>query len=96
MTPININTRVHCEAVRRNEDDFHAGWFLRETLDGIGHDGLWLAARLGLAQAELEALLAQPNMDAELFVRIGLPMEPLFLKRVKEMIFGGSPVIPQT
>lgn len=87
-TPI-IN-KGHHGAVRRNKDDFHAGRFLRETLDGSGHDVLWLAARLGMAQAELEALLAQPNMDAELFVRMGLPMEPLFMQRVDEMIFGSK------
>ena len=77
--------------VRRNEDDFHAGWFLRKTLDVSGHDVLWLAARVGMVQAELEALLAQPNMDAELFVRLGLSMEPLFMQRVDEMIFGTQP-----
>jgi hypothetical protein len=32
----------------------------------------------------------QSNMDAELFVRLGKPMEPLFLQRMHEMIFGSS------
>lgn len=30
-------------------------------------------------------------MDAELFVRLGKPMEPLFLQRVHESIFGKQP-----
>ena len=32
----------------------------------------------------------QPNMDAELFVRMGMPMEPLFMRRVDEMVFYSS------
>ena len=32
----------------------------------------------------------QPNMDAELFVRIGKPMDPLFMQRVDEMVFGAA------
>ena len=37
---------------------------------------------------DTESLLEQPNMDAELFVRLGMPLEPLFLQRVHEVIFG--------
>ena len=68
--------------------EFHAGRFLRETLDDSGHTLAWLAARTGMTHAELAALFAMPNMDAELFVRIGLPMGQIFKQRVHEMIFG--------
>lgn len=27
-------------------------------------------------------------MDGELFVRLGMPMQPLFMQRLDEMIFG--------
>ena len=75
--------------------DFHAGHFLRELLQEQGHDVAWLAARTGKEVAWLEHLLEQPNMDAELFVRMGLPLQPLFMQRVDEVIFGENPVIPQ-
>ena len=42
----------------------------------------------------LLAPLGQPNMDAELFVRIGLPLQPLFMQRVHESIFGEKPAEP--
>lgn len=67
---------------------FHAGHFLRSILQEGGHDVPWLAARTGREIAVLDTLLEQPNMDAELFVRLGLPLEPLFMQRVDEMIFG--------
>lgn len=68
--------------------DFHAGNFLRDILREEGHDLDWLAARTKVPVEILDCILVQPNMDAELFVRIGKPMEPLFLQRVDEMIFG--------
>ena len=79
----------------QNPDGFHAGRFLRNILQEGGHDVRWLAERTGRDIAFLDTLLDQANMDAELFVRIGLPMEPLFMQRVDEMIFGENPVIPQ-
>ena len=51
---------------------FHAGRFLTQLLDGSGHDMEWLAGQIRVGIGELEALLCQPNMDAELFVRLGL------------------------
>ncbi len=89
MTPTPINNSRHDELGR--DDDFHAGHFLRETLDACGHDTVWLAARTSRTVAYIEDLLEQPNMDAELFVRMGLPMEPLFMRRVHEMVFGRQP-----
>ena len=68
--------------------DFHAGNFLRGILQEEGHDLAWLAASTKVPAEILDCILAQPNMDAELFVRMGMPMEPLFMRRVHEMIFG--------
>ena len=72
----------------QNNDSFHAGNFLRNILQEEGHDMAWLAASLHMPTEILDCILTQPNMDAELFVRLGLPMEPLFMQRVDEMIFG--------
>ena len=72
--------------------DFHAGHFLRELLLEEGHDVSWLADRTDSDMEALESLLEQSNMDAELFVRIGLPLQPLFMQRVDEMIFGNRPL----
>ena len=79
----------------QNPDGFHAGRFLRNILQEEGRDLCWLAEHTGRDIAVLDTLLDQANMDAELFVRIGLPMQPLFMQRVDEMIFGENPVIPQ-
>ena len=68
--------------------DFLNGDFLRQLLQEEGHDVSWLALHTGRDGAILESLLEQPNMDAELFVRIGLPLQPLFMQRVEEVIFG--------
>ena len=68
--------------------DFHAGQFLRELLQEEGHDTAWLADRLGMPPEILSCILAQPSMDAELFVRLGKPLEPLFMERVQEAVFG--------
>ena len=71
--------------------DFHVGNFLRDILREEGHDLDWLADRLSIPPEILSCILTQPNMDAELFVRIGKPMEPLFMQRVDEVIFGKQP-----
>lgn len=74
----------------RDFGDFHAGRFLCDVLQEEGHDTAWLADRLSIPPEILSCILTQPNMDAELFVRLGKPMEPLFLQRVDEMIFGSK------
>lgn len=71
----------------RDFGDFHAGRFLRDVLQEEGHDTAWLADRLSIPPEILSCILTQPNMDAELFVRLGLPMGQLFMQRVHEMIF---------
>lgn len=73
---------------------FDAGLFLRQLLQEEGHDLAWLAASTKVPAEILDCILAQPNMDAELFVRLGKPMEPLFLQRVHETIFGDDTVRP--
>ena len=70
--------------------DFHAGHFLRDLLHEQGHDVVWLAAQAGMEQPVLATLLEQPNMEAELFVRMGLPMQPLFFKRIDELVLGAG------
>jgi hypothetical protein len=69
-------------------EDFHAGHSLHEIMQEEGHDMAWLAQHTGRDIMFLQALLEQPDMDAELFVRIGKPLEPLFLQRMHEVIFG--------
>lgn len=71
-------------------EEFHAGHFLREILQEEGHDLAWLAASTRVPIEILDCILTQPNMDAELFVRLGKPMEPLFMQRVHEVIFGSK------
>ena len=66
---------------------FHAGRFLQESLQESGHGVAWLAAKTGRTVPEIDALFAMPNMDAELFVRIGYPMGSFFFDRVHEAIF---------
>lgn len=68
--------------------DFHAGHFLRDVLQEEGHDTAWLADRLSIPPEILSCILTQPNMDAELFVRLGMPMQPLFFQRVDELVLG--------
>ena len=75
----------------KNHDNFHAGNFLRGIMQEEGHDLAWLAASLHMPTEILSCILTQPNMDAELFVRIGLPLQPLFMQRVDEVIFGEQP-----
>lgn len=71
-------------------EGFHAGNFLRDLLKKEGHDLAWLAASTRVPVEILDCILTQPNMDAELFVRLGKPMEPLFLQRMHEVIFGSK------
>ena len=70
---------------------FDAGHFLRQLLQEEGYDVAWLADRLHMPSEILDCILTQSNMDAELFVRIGLPLQPLFMQRVDEVIFGEQP-----
>ena len=76
----------------QNEDGFHAGHFLRDLLQEEGHDVAWLAMRTGRDEAALKKLLDQPNMDAELFVRLGLPLQPLFMQRMDALVLGQQPM----
>lgn len=69
---------------------FHAGRFLTQLLDGSGHDMEWLAGQIRVGIGELEALLCQPNMDAELFVRLGLPFGPVFFDKLDRLILHGN------
>ena len=71
--------------------DFHAGHFLRALLQEQGHDVPWLAARTDSDTDALDLLLEQADMDAKLFVSLGLPLQPLFMQRVDEVIFGEQP-----
>ena len=79
------------QGISNRFDNFHDGHFLRDLLQEEGHGESWLALHTGRDVAMLESLLEQPNMDAELFVRIGLPLQPLFMQRVDESIFGEQP-----
>ena len=78
----------HAHGISNRFDDFHAGNFLRGIMQEEGHDLAWLAASTRVPVEILDCILSQPNMDAELFVRIGKPLEPLFMQRVDEMVFG--------
>lgn len=78
----------------RDFSELHAGNFLRDVLQEEGHDTAWLADRLSIPPEILSCILTQPNMDAELFVRLGLPMGQLFMQRVHEMVFGEQPTDP--
>ena len=73
------------------DTDFHAGQFLRQLLQEQGHDVPWLAARTDSDTDALDLLLEQADMDAKLFVSLGLPLQPLFMQRVDEVIFGEQP-----
>ncbi len=76
------------------DTDFHAGHFLRQLLQEQGHDVPWLAARTDSDTDALDLLLEQADMDAKLFVSLGLPLQPLFMQRVHESIFGKQPGEP--
>ena len=51
----------------------------------------WLAARTDSDTDALDLFLEQADMDAKLFVSLGLPLQPLFMQRVDEVIFGEQP-----
>lgn len=78
----------HNRGINNRFDDFHAGNFLCDVLQEEGHDLAWLAASTKVPVEILDCILSQSNMDAELFVRLGMPLQPLFMQRVEEMIFG--------
>lgn len=67
--------------------DFHAGHFLQECLRRSGFNVEWLASKTDRNVAQIEALFAQPNLDAELFVKIGMPMGNSFFDPLHEIIF---------
>lgn len=67
--------------------DFHAGRFLEECLRCSGFDVKWLADKTNRDENALKELFAMPNMDAELFIKIGRPMGAAFFDRVHEVIF---------
>ena len=67
--------------------DFHAGHFLQECLRRSGFNVEWLAEKTDSDVAALEMLFTQPNMAAELFVRMGRPMGEAFFAPLHEMIF---------
>ena len=68
-------------------EDFHAGRFLEECLRCSGFDVKWLASKTDMEEDVLVQLFAKPNMDAELFIKIGRPMGAAFFDRVHEVIF---------
>ena len=78
----------------KGASDFHAGRFLSDVMHEAGHDTKWLASQARMDEDVLIDLLNQPNMEAELFVRMGIPLEPLFFQRVDEMVFGTHPARP--
>ena len=78
------------EKVNDSSTEFHAGHFLRDVMLEEGRSVAWLAERTGRDASSVAALLERPNMDAELFVRMGMPLEPLFFTRLDELIFAGS------
>lgn len=81
----------HAHGICNRFDDFHAGNFLRDVLQEEGHDLAWLAASTRVPVEILDCILSQSNMDAELFVRLGMPLQPLFMQRVDEMVLGNRP-----
>lgn len=71
--------------------DFHAGHFLEECLRCSGFDVKWLASKTNKDEKALMELFAMPNMDAELFIDIGMPMGAVFFDRMHEEIFREKP-----
>lgn len=65
----------------------NAGKFLQDELAKSGHDVAWLAEQTGREPAFLEDLFKQSNMDAELFVRMGLPLGDPFFASLHALIF---------
>lgn len=71
----------------RNEE-FHAGRFLQESLQRSGFGIEWLAEKTDSDVEALEMLFTQPNMDSELFVKIGRPLGKAFFGFLEVTIFG--------
>ena len=71
--------------------DFHAGQFLKTELAKSGHDVAWLATQSGMKPEDMESLLQQPNMDAELFVRVGHHLGESFFASLNALIFKDKP-----
>ena len=74
-----------------NPSPFHAGQFLQAELAKSGRDVSWLAEQSGMAQEEMENLLQQSNMDAELFVSIGHNLGDGFFASLDALIFKDKP-----
>ena len=72
--------------------DFHAGHFLQESLQRSGFSIEWLAEKTEYETSRLEQILAQPNMDSELFVSIGRHMGKAFFDPLDVAIFGRRPI----
>ncbi len=68
-------------------NDFHAGRFLQQCLQASGHSVEWLARTTDSDIEAVETLFEMVNMDAELFVRTGMPMGAFFFNRVHKEIF---------
>ena len=68
-------------------DDFHAGHFLQGCLQESGFDEAWLAQHTDSDVEAIEVLLTRRNMDAELFVRLGMPIGAVFWNRLHELLF---------
>ena len=66
---------------------FHAGRFLQQCLQASGHSVEWLARTTDSDIEAVETLFEMVNMDAELFVRTGMPMGAFFFNRVHKEIF---------
>ena len=66
---------------------FHAGHFLQQCLQASGHSMEWLARTTDSDIEAVETLFEMVNMDAELFVRMGMPMGNDFYDRVHKEIF---------
>ena len=73
-------------------DDFHAGRFLQRCLQESGFDEAWLAQHTESDVEAIEVLFTKPNMDAELFVSMGMPMGAAFWEPLHASIFHGEKV----
>jgi len=66
---------------------FHAGHLLQQCLQASGHSMEWLARTTDSDIEAVETLFEMVNMDAGLFVRMGMPMGNDFYDRVHKEIF---------
>ncbi len=67
--------------------NFHAGMFLKESLERSGCTIEWLAKKTGMEVSELERIFMQSNMDAVLFANIGNHFGMTFFDTLHEIIF---------